>query len=63
MMPGLSSCEEKSVSYIFKLLFEFFRQELRCETVQEIKPELNLSANIQSSMLLVVINALMLFRP
>lgn len=63
MMPGLSSCEEKSVSYIFKLLFEFFRQELRCENVQEIKPELNLCANLQSSMLLVAINALMLFRP
>lgn len=37
MMGELDLCEEKSISHIFKLLFEFFRSELNCVVPVEVK--------------------------
>lgn len=33
LMEGLMICEEKTISHIFKLLFQFFQRELNCISV------------------------------
>lgn len=36
VMPELRNCDEKSVSHIFKLLFEFFHREFDCAEAENI---------------------------
>lgn len=37
MMGGIDSCEEKTVSQIFRMLFNFSRNELSCVIKEEVK--------------------------
>lgn len=43
MMSELVECDEKSISQIFKLLFEFFHHELNCHRSVQVNPEEQIS--------------------
>lgn len=37
MMSGIDSCEEKTISQIFRMLFNFSRNELACVKEKKVK--------------------------